>query len=247
MLAKRIHLLCAMGALVAIALFCSPLFAQQPGPKMYPGTDFPGNDLVSMPSASPEECASRCVADGRCKAFTFSISERKCSLKWAASRFDGSLNAVSGVVDWRPIIPPGTEGAPTGGYPASPPAVVAPLGPPPTCSAPGNDACSGCSVTCAAGQQASCREGEVHRTSGFSPVCWTKATCECLGSGPPPPSPYTPGPGGGTNPNSCSTSDRFACKGCSASCAPDENPICSPSIPDGNKCHMQAWCRCEKK
>ena len=66
---------------------------------MYPGTDFPGNDLYSTPAASPEDCAARCVADARCKAFTFSIGARQCMIKWAPSRFDGSLSAVSGVVE----------------------------------------------------------------------------------------------------------------------------------------------------
>jgi len=167
-------------AALAFVLAWSPALAQQPEPRMYAGTDFPGNDLVDVPSGSPEECASRCLADGRCKAFTFSIPNRKCSLKWAASRFDGSLTAVSGVVESRPIIPPGSGNGAPGYYPVAPsqPTVVH-IGPPSSCSAMGDDVCSGCSVSCPAGQQAACTEGEVHRTSGFSPVCWTRAKCEC--------------------------------------------------------------------
>ncbi len=206
---------------------------------MYPGTDFPGNDLYAAEARSPEECAARCVGDRRCKAFTFSIPDRRCMIKWAASRFDGSLSAVSGVIDTRPIVPPGGTGA---GAVAPAPVIVLPAGPPPTCSAPGNPVCAGCSITCAPGQQASCREGEVHDTT-----CWTAAKCECRGAGPAPPSVYTPGPGGGANTNSCVEQDRFACKGCSASCPPDQSPVCTPSIPgDNNTCHAEAWCRCVK-
>ena len=46
-------------------------------------------------------------------------------------------------------------------------------------AADSDNVCAGCSVTCASGQQASCTEGEVHKTDGFSPVCWTKSKCEC--------------------------------------------------------------------
>lgn len=58
---------------------------------------------------------------------------------------------------------------PPGAYPVQPA----------SCHARGNDVCAGCSVSCAAGKQASCTEGEVHQTSGFSPVCWTQSKCEC--------------------------------------------------------------------
>jgi hypothetical protein len=225
---------------VALAVVCSLASAQAPATRMYPGTDFPGNDLVNMPAASPEECAARCAADGRCTAFTFAIPSRQCYLKWAPSRFDGSLTAVSGVIEGRPISPPG-GGAPPGYYPPAP--VVVPIGPPSACSARGNDVCSGCSVSCPSGQQASCREGEVHGST-----CWTKSTCQCVGPSPAPPSVYTPGEGGGPNTNSCSTPDRFGCKGCFGACAANESPICTPSIPgEGNSCHSQAFCRCQPK
>jgi hypothetical protein len=53
------------------------------------------------------------------------------------------------------------------------------MGHPSQCSAAGNPTCSGCSISCPAGKQASCREGEVHQASGFSPYCWTQSKCEC--------------------------------------------------------------------
>jgi hypothetical protein len=46
-------------------------------------------------------------------------------------------------------------------------------------AADSDNVCAGCSVSCPSGQQASCTEGEVHKTDGFSPVCWTKSKCEC--------------------------------------------------------------------
>lgn len=226
---------------LALAACAAPVLAQD-APRMYPGTDFPGNDLYAMPAASPEDCAARCVADGRCKAFTFAIPQRQCQVKWAVSRFDGSLAAVSGVVESRPVAPPGSAGAGS----TVPPVVVVPAGPPPSCSAPGNVACGGCSIACAPGQQASCTEGQV--TGSTSPVCWTQAKCECRGAGAPPPSVYTPGPGGAPNANACTQPDRFACRGCSAACPADEKPLCSPAIPgENNTCRLQAFCRCVRE
>jgi hypothetical protein len=52
-----------------------------------------------------------------------------------------------------------------------------PQGHPTTCSAPANAACGGCSVQCPPGKQALCKEGEDHGVT--SPLCWTKAKCEC--------------------------------------------------------------------
>ena len=232
---------------LVISIFCPTALAQQPGAKMYPGTDFPGNDLGDVRSSSPDECAARCFADGRCKAFTFNAMERNCYLKWAVSRFDGSLGAVSGVIESRPVVPPGTAGQQygSGTYPVTAPVMVLPVGPPTRCSANGGDVCSGCSTSCPAGQQASCREGEVHGTT-----CWTKAVCECLGPRPAPPSVYTPGPAGGPNPNSCSQQTNGVCLGCSASCPPDQNAVCSPAIPEvfeRGKCQSEAYCRCQNK
>lgn len=219
---------------VAALLFlvCGLASAQMPGVKMYPGTDFPGNDIGQQDSSAPEDCAARCMADGRCRAFTFNIAGRTCYLKSGPSQFQGAANAVSGVIDARP-----------GGVPGYAPGGFAPVAVPPSCRAQGNDVCAGCSVSCQPGQQASCREGEVHGTT-----CWTKSECVCQGAGAAPPSVYTPPSPGTAEGPSCNTTDRGACRGCSASCRADENAICSPSIPgDNNTCHSQAFCRCQKK
>jgi hypothetical protein len=221
------------GLAAVLSFVCGLASAQQPGVKMYPGTDFPGNDFGQIASPTPEDCASRCLGDGRCQAFTFNIAGRTCYLKSSASRFEGSTNAVSGVVEGRPGMLPGYAPSPY------PPGVAAP----PSCRAQGNEVCSGCSVSCQPGQQASCREGEVRGTT-----CWTRSQCLCEGAGAAPPSVYTPVSPGSPEGNSCSTPDRFACRGCSASCRADESAICSPSIPgDNNTCNSQAFCRCQKK
>lgn len=54
---------------------------------------------------------------------------------------------------------------------------VTPSGAGTSCSASANAACGGCSVACPPGQQALCKEGEDHGVT--SPLCWTKAKCEC--------------------------------------------------------------------
>ena len=140
-------LLCAGGAL-----------AQQP--KMFPGTSFPGHDLYPVPTASPEDCANRCLAEQRCKAFTWSIPERRCQLKWDSSTFDGSLSHVSGIIEERPVSPP-------------PVAVPSAAG---ACSIPDTGPCAGCSVTCSTGQQARCAPA----TAGAGGSCAANSKCECV-------------------------------------------------------------------
>jgi hypothetical protein len=162
-------------SMVVLAAVFGAAHAQPGEPKMFPGTDFPGNDLYDVQAGSPDECAGRCMADNRCTAFTYRFGEKRCFLKWAASRFDGSGQAQSGLIQGRPITPPGAGTA----APAlqAPAVIVVPVGPTTSCKAQGNQACEGCSVTCPAGKQAMCTEGEL--TSGNPPMCWTKTKCEC--------------------------------------------------------------------
>jgi hypothetical protein len=166
----------SVAALVLSLVFVGA-HAQQAEPKMYPGTEFPGNDLYDVKAGSPEECAGRCMADGRCTAFTYRFRENRCFVKWAPSRFDGSSQAQSGVIQGRPITPPGTPGAPGTIAPGGPPPVIVVPAQTTSCSAKGNQACEACSVTCPAGKQAMCTEGEL--TSGNPPMCWTRTKCEC--------------------------------------------------------------------
>ena len=46
-----------------------------------------------------------------------------------------------------------------------------------SCTAPANQPCEGCSVTCQDGQHAMCQAGQL--TSGDNPACWNLAKCEC--------------------------------------------------------------------
>lgn len=167
-------LVLSLGLSLGLSLAFTGAHAQEAAPKMYPGTEFPGNDLYDVKAGSPEECAGRCMADTRCTAFTFRFAENRCFVKWAPSRFDGSTRAQSGVIQGRAITPPTSAGALQPGVP--PPVIVVPAQTT-SCSAKGNQACEGCSVTCPAGKQAMCTEGEL--TSGNPPMCWTRTKCEC--------------------------------------------------------------------
>lgn len=146
----------------ALALIMSVAAVHAQQPKMFPGTVFPGNDLFSVPTSSPEECANRCLAEHRCKAFTWIIPERRCMLKWNSSTFDGSLSAVSGIIEGRSVSPP-------------PAAVAAPAS---ACSIPDAGPCAGCSVTCSPGQRAQCSPGNADADG----TCAANSTCACEGS-----------------------------------------------------------------
>ena len=165
---------------IVLALTCAGAGAQDLPYKIFGGTEFPGNDLYQVHASATRDCAAQCLADARCGAFTFHMPSGTCYLKSAASRHDGTLTSESGIVERRGVALPGANAPMAPPYPASPPPIVVmPQGRPTSCAAAGNDVCSGCSITCPAGQQASCTDGEVHRTEGFSPVCWTRAKCEC--------------------------------------------------------------------
>jgi hypothetical protein len=175
-LVKPIHFLSP--ATFVLWLVCAAATAQNLPYKIFGGTEFPGNDLYKVGASTTRDCAAHCLADAQCGAFTFHMPSGTCYLKSGPSRYDGTLTSESGIVERRGVAQPGTPM--TGTYPVAPPPIlVMPQGRPTSCTANGNDVCSGCSVTCPAGQQASCSDGEVHRTEGFSPVCWTRAKCEC--------------------------------------------------------------------
>jgi hypothetical protein len=142
--------------------------------KMYPGTDFPGNDLGrgSMHADSPEACASLCLGDGRCGAFTFLIQENKCYLKAGPTTFDGSLVAVSGVIQSRPPMAPGYGG----GYAVYPVQPMAPTMAAPTfCSIVGTPKCPGCSISCPPGRTPVCNQP----VEGVTSFCARDASCKC--------------------------------------------------------------------
>ncbi|MBS0321221.1 MAG: hypothetical protein JSR18_11815 [Proteobacteria bacterium] len=147
-----------LGALLA----CAATLASAQHAQMFGGTSFPGKDLYAVSTATPEDCANRCLAEPRCKAFTWQISKRACMLKWDSSTYEGSFDAESGIIQGRSASPP---------PPAAP--SVATGG---SCSVPDAPPCAGCSVTCATGQQARCTGGSV----GAGGACAVDSKCECV-------------------------------------------------------------------
>ncbi|KAK9527261.1 hypothetical protein VZT92_015913 [Zoarces viviparus] len=49
--------------------------------KLFPSTDFPGNDVVHLPAASPEHCQTLCSAHPVCTVFSFVSDNFNCYLK----------------------------------------------------------------------------------------------------------------------------------------------------------------------
>lgn len=62
---------------------------------------------------------------------------------------------------------------------AAPSQTIILQGAPSSCTAQGNAACSGCSVSCPPGKQATCTDAEMRGSPDLSPVCWTRASCTC--------------------------------------------------------------------
>lgn len=101
-------------AALAISLLCGQALAQV---TRYDETDFPGNDLGDRVgrARSFDDCAQRCLADGRCGAFTFNLNNRNCIPKTSGEVAQRNVRAVSGVVTRaepgygggpRPVRPP---------------------------------------------------------------------------------------------------------------------------------------------
>lgn len=67
----------------------------------YDGTDMPGNDLGDLTgrARSYDDCAQRCLTDGRCAAFTYNLNNRVCYPKSSGSAPQRNARAVSGLVD----------------------------------------------------------------------------------------------------------------------------------------------------
>ncbi|XP_076005813.1 coagulation factor XI-like [Genypterus blacodes] len=49
--------------------------------KLFPRTDIPGSELLTLPAASPEQCLSLCSDHPACTYFTYNSPELKCYLK----------------------------------------------------------------------------------------------------------------------------------------------------------------------
>ncbi|MEP7297323.1 MAG: PAN/Apple domain-containing protein [Burkholderiales bacterium] len=121
-------------------------------------TDFPGNDIEGMAgrARSFDDCAQRCLSDGRCGAFTFNLNDGNCIPKSSAGNAERNGRAVSGVVNR------GGAGYPGGG--------------PNACSATGAGSCPGCSVSCLPSQRPMCTAA----VEGFGGPCAREASCRCM-------------------------------------------------------------------
>jgi hypothetical protein len=71
-----------------------------PPVRRYEATDFPGNDLDDLVgrARSFDDCARRCMADGRCIAFTYNLNNRNCVPKHTLGAAERNGRAVSGVL-----------------------------------------------------------------------------------------------------------------------------------------------------
>ena len=87
----------------------------------YDATDFPGNDLGDMVGGarSYEDCAQRCLSDGRCGAFTFNLNNGNCIPKSTAGNSQRNNGAVSGTVNNQGGYRPGPPDAPVMRYDAT--------------------------------------------------------------------------------------------------------------------------------
>jgi hypothetical protein len=140
----------------------------------------------------------------------------------------------------------GQGSAPTpvdGGYPAAPPTqvvVVAPPPPPSSCRVGQVGECTGCSVTCGNGSQATCTQG---RPWFGQTSCQNQSSCSCVfpkNAGPPP-----PGMAGG--PTSCRVGNVGECGGCAISCNGGTTATCNPGKVwfGQTQCKDQASCNCK--
>ena len=140
----------------------------RPGPEWLPvtrydATDFPQNDIGDMAGSarSYEDCARRCLSDGRCAAFTFNLNNSACIPKSGAGAPQRNDRAVSGVVNraaeaGRPYPGAGAEASSA-------------------CSVGGTRRCPGCSITCAGSQRPMC-SAPVESPGG---LCLREAECRC--------------------------------------------------------------------
>ncbi len=140
----------------------------------------------------------------------------------------------------------GQASAPTpaaGGYPSAAPTqvvVVAPPPPPSSCRVREVGECTGCSVTCGNGSQATCTQG---RPWFGQARCQDQASCSCVfpkNAGPPP-----PGMAGG--PTSCRVGNVGECIGCAISCNGGTTATCNPGRVwfGQTRCMDQASCNCK--
>ena len=133
------------------------------GVARYSKTEFVGYDIGSTAAASFDRCASFCVANSSCVAF--SLRAGTCTFK---SRVGGITQ--SPFVDSGFIV---ARGSPPQGYVA--PQSPAPAMTPNSCSVGGTTKCPGCSVACNPGERPVCTPP----FDGVASFCQRDASCTC--------------------------------------------------------------------
>jgi PAN domain len=127
------------------------------GVTRYDATDFPGSDIDGMSGGarSYEDCAQRCLSDGRCGAFTFNLNNGNCIPKAGAGSSERNDRAVSGVVN---------RGGDRPGFGAAS-----------SCNVGGTRRCSGCSTSCGPSQRPVC----IAAVESPGGACLREAECRC--------------------------------------------------------------------
>ena len=65
--------------------------------RIFPNTDYPGNDFNSFTTNSLNDCRNACQSDSICAAFTFNPQTRLCWMKTMAGNSSYAAGAVSGL------------------------------------------------------------------------------------------------------------------------------------------------------
>ena len=216
------------------------------GVTRYDATDFPGNDLPDMTGGarSYEDCAQRCLGDGRCGQFTFNLNNGNCIPKAPGSTLsERNEGAVSGVVDRAAVRPPPGR-LPVTRYDAT--------------DFPQNDiddmvgrarSYEDCARRCLGDGRCAAFTFNLNngacipKSSYGAPARNSRAVSGVVNrDGADRERPPRPGYGGV---NACSVGGSDRCAGCSASCGPTQRPVCNAPLesPTG-ACLRAAECRC---
>jgi hypothetical protein len=166
-------------------LCCLPLFAQAPNND---AAVHPGHSLCSRLTATPSSAVLDFISGygtaryaqssrrGVAETDPFFGQPRQAVLKWLADWC--ADNPRRSLADAASHFYDQLAGA--GPVAAAFSAARAPAAPPSSCSAPTVGACAGCSVSCAAPQQAQCSVGrELSRGAPFGARCGAASQCEC--------------------------------------------------------------------
>jgi hypothetical protein len=214
------------------------------GVTRYDATDFPGNDIEGMAGGarSYEDCAQRCLADGRCAAFTFNLNNGTCILKASALSPERNDRAVSGVLDRGASggLRPGPD-MPVTRYDATdfPAGDIEDM-------VGGARSYEDCARRCLADGRCAAftfnlnNRNCIPKSGVANSQRNDRAVSGIVNRGAE--QPY-PGPGGVSG--SCSVGGTRRCSGCSTSCGPSQRPVCTAPIEGpGGACLREAECRC---